>query len=60
MATATVWTINIYRCHFIFYWVFLDGRRKIFFKEKPDKSFNRRLSVAKNPEGNMTTAKKKY
>ena len=27
-------------------------------KQKPDTSFNRRLSVAKNPEGNMTTAKK--
>ena len=26
--------------------------------QKPDTSFNRRLSVAKNPEGNMTTAKK--
>ena len=27
-------------------------------KHKPHTSFNRRLSVAKNPEGNMTTAKK--
>ena len=27
-------------------------------KQKPHTSFNRRLSVAKNPEGNMTTAKK--
>ena len=27
-------------------------------KQKPDTSFNRRLSVAKNPEGKMTTAKK--
>ena len=27
-------------------------------KQKPHKSFNRRLSVAKNLEGNMTTAKK--
>ena len=27
-------------------------------KQKPDTSFNRRLPVAKNPEGNMTTAKK--
>ena len=27
-------------------------------KHKPDTSFNRRLSVAKKPEGNMTTAKK--
>ena len=29
-------------------------------KQKPHTSFNRRLSVAKNPEGNMTTAKKKF
>ena len=29
-------------------------------KQKPDTSFNRRLSVAKNPEGNMTTAKKNF
>ena len=28
-------------------------------KEKPHISFNRPLSVAKNIEGNMTTAKKK-
>ena len=28
-------------------------------KEKPHTSFNRRLSVVKKPEGNMTTAKKK-
>ena len=27
-------------------------------KQKPNTTFNRRLSVAKNPEGNMTTAKK--
>ena len=27
-------------------------------KQKPHTSFNRRLPVAKNPEGNMTTAKK--
>ena len=27
-------------------------------KKKPHTSFNRRLSVAKNSEGNMTTAKK--
>ena len=27
-------------------------------KQKPHISFNRRQSVAKNPEGNMTTAKK--
>ena len=27
-------------------------------KQKPHTSFNRCLSVAKNPEGNMTTAKK--
>ena len=27
-------------------------------KQKPHTSFNRRLSVVKNPEGNMTTAKK--
>ena len=27
-------------------------------KQKPHTSFNKRLSVAKNPEGNMTTAKK--
>ena len=27
-------------------------------KIKPDTSFNRQLSVAKNPEGNMKTAKK--
>ena len=27
-------------------------------KQKPHTSFNRRLSVAKNLEGNMTTAKK--
>ena len=27
-------------------------------KQKPNTSFNRLLSVAKNPEGNMTTAKK--
>ena len=27
-------------------------------KKKPDASFNKRLSIAKNPEGNMTTAKK--
>ena len=27
-------------------------------KHKLHTSFNRRLSVAKNPEGNMTTAKK--
>ena len=27
-------------------------------KKKPHTSFNRRLSVAKNPEGNMTTGKK--
>ena len=27
-------------------------------KQKPDTSFNRRHSVAKNPEGSMTTAKK--
>ena len=27
-------------------------------KQKPHTSFNRRLSVAKNPKGNMTTAKK--
>ena len=27
-------------------------------KQKHDTSFNRRLSVAKNPEGNMTMAKK--
>ena len=27
-------------------------------KQKPHTSFNRRLSVARNPEGNMTTAKK--
>ena len=29
-------------------------------KQKPHTSFNRRLSVAKNPEGNMTTAKKNF
>ena len=29
-----------------------------FSKQKPHTSFNRRLSVAKNPEGNMTTAEK--
>ena len=27
-------------------------------KQKPHTSFNRRLLVDKNPEGNMTTAKK--
>ena len=27
-------------------------------KQKPHTSFNKRLSVAKNSEGNMTTAKK--
>ena len=27
-------------------------------KQKPHTSFNKRLSVAKKPEGNMTTAKK--
>ena len=27
-------------------------------KQKPHTSFNKRLSIAKNPEGNMTTAKK--
>ena len=27
-------------------------------KQKPHTSFNRRLSVVKKPEGNMTTAKK--
>ena len=27
-------------------------------KQKPDTSFNRRLSVAKNLEGNMTTVNK--
>ena len=27
-------------------------------KQKPHTSFNRRLSVAKNPEGDMTTAEK--
>ena len=27
-------------------------------KQKPHTSFNRRRSVDKNPEGNMTTAKK--
>ena len=27
-------------------------------KQKPDTSFNKRLSVAKNPEGNMTFVKK--
>ena len=27
-------------------------------KQKPHTYFNRRLNVAKNPEGNMTTAKK--
>ena len=27
-------------------------------KQKPHTSFNRRLPIAKNPEGNMTTAKK--
>ena len=27
-------------------------------KQKPHTSFNRRLSIAKNPEGSMTTAKK--
>ena len=27
-------------------------------KQKPHTFFNRRLSVDKNPEGNMTTAKK--
>ena len=53
----TVWAININRDHFIFYWVFLDGRRKNS-KAKSDTSFNWRLSVAKNSEGNMTTAKK--
>ena len=29
-------------------------------KQIPHTSFNRRLSVAKKPEGNMTTAKKKF
>ena len=29
-------------------------------KQKPDTSFNRRLSVVKKPEGNMTTAKKNF
>ena len=29
-------------------------------KQKPHTSFNRRLFVAKNPEGNMTTAKKNF
>ena len=29
-------------------------------KQKPHTSFNRRLSVVKNPEGNMITGKKKY
>ena len=29
-------------------------------KQKPDTSFNKRLSVVKKPEGNMTTAKKKF
>ena len=29
-------------------------------KQKSHTSFNRRLSVAKKPEGNMTTAKKNF
>ena len=29
-------------------------------KQKTHTSFNRRLSVVKNSEGNMTTAKKKF
>ena len=29
-------------------------------KQKPYTSFNRRLSIAKNPEGNMTTVKKNF
>ena len=29
-------------------------------KQKPHTSFNRRLSVVKKPEGNMTTAKKNF
>ena len=33
-------------------------RWKKISKEKPHASFNRRLSVVKKPEGNMTTAKK--
>ena len=53
----TVWTINIYRDRFIFYWVFLDGRRKIS-KQKPHTSFNRRLFVAKKPEGTWQRPRK--
>ena len=29
-------------------------------KQKPHSSFKRRLPVVKNPEGNMTMAKKKF
>ena len=29
-------------------------------KQKPHSSFNKRLPVAKNPEGNTTTAKKNF
>ena len=35
----------------------MEEEEKIL-KKKPDASFNRRLSVAKNFEGNITTAKK--
>ena len=52
----TIWTINIYRDHFIFYWVFFRWKKKKFHS-KNHTSFNRRLSVAKKTEGNMTTVK---
>ena len=50
--------LNFYRDHFILYWVFFTMEEEKFPKQKPHTSLNRRLSVAKNPEGNMTTAKK--
>ena len=54
----TVWTINIYRHHYIFIEV-LDGRKKIL-KQKPHTSFNRRLSVVKKIRGDHDNGQEKF